>query len=210
MTRWQRPSLTPVPLRQAVADRVRRIDPRRAARLLLVAMLAALLAQLGWQWRSTTAELGQRRAVVVVNRPIRTGEAISTADIDIEAWPVGLTPDDAIDVLPVDAIAAVDLVAGEVLIGRRILPTPDGLDASQRLVTIDQPLAPPPVVPGSRVELFGILPIGDGLTSPATRLAEGTVIVVSDTAISIAVDISAVPTIVEHTAFGSVDVVISP
>lgn len=208
MTRWERPSLTPVPWRQAAADRIRRTDPRRFARHLLVAMLALLLAQLGWQWRSTTAELGQRRSLVVMERAISAGESVMPDDVRVVPWPIGLAPNGAATGLPPDAIAATDLVAGEVLVDARLFPTSNGLAAGELLVTIPQPLAPPPVSRGSRIDLFGILPIGEGLTSPAHRLATGTVVVVTESAISVAVDESAVPSIIEHITLGTIEVVI--
>lgn len=210
MSRWQRPPLTPVPWRQALTDRVRRTDPRTLAKRLLVAMLALLLAQLGWQWRATTVDLGQRQTLVVMQRAVVAGDPVTVDDIRLVPWPVGLAPDGATTVLPHNAVAAADLVAGEVLIGQRLFPTADGLQNGQLLVTIPQPLAAPPVSRGSLVELFGILPIGDGLTSPATRLASGTVIVVTESAISVAVNTSAVPTILEHTTLGTVEVVVHP
>lgn len=210
MTQWQRPSPAPIPWRQAAADRIRRVDPRRSARHLLVAMFFVVLAQLGWQWRSTTADLGRRQDVVVMQRPVSAGAVVTAADVTIVPWPVGLMPEGATAALPSNAIAAVDLVGGEVLVSQRLFPTADGLSQGQRLVTIAQPLAPPPLERGTRVELFGILPIGDGITSPATRLTTGTVIVVTDTAISLAVDSGSVPTVVEHSTLGTIEVVVLP
>ncbi len=210
MSRWQRPSLTPVPWRQAAADRLRRTDPRRIARHVLVTMVALLLAQLGWQWRSTTVELGQRQSLVVMERAISAGEIVTPNDVRLVPWPIGLAPDGAATALPPGAIAAADLAAGEVLITQRLFPTSEGINEGELLVTIPQPLAPPPVSRGSRIDLFGILPIGEGLTSPAHRLATGTVIVVTESAISVAVDNSAVPSIVEHLTLGTIEVVIRP
>lgn len=210
MSRLQRPSLAPLPWRQAVTDRIRRTDPRVLAKRLLAAMLALLLAQLGWQWRATTMDLGQRQTLVVMEQAVASGQPVHAADVQLVPWPVGLAPQGAATALPPNAVAATDLVAGEVLIGDRLFPTADGIDAGELLVTIAQPLAAPPVERGSHVELYGILPIGDGLTSTATRLATGTVIVVTETAVSIAVTASAVPTIVEHSTLGTVDIVIRP
>lgn len=210
MSRWQRPALAPVPWRQAITDRIWRTDPRVAAKRVLVAMLALLLAQLGWQWRTTTVDLGQQRNLVVMERSVKAGDPVTPADVRIAAWPIGLAPDGAATALPTDAVAAADLVAGEVLIGQRLFPTPNGLDAHQLLVTIPQPLAAPPVERGTEVELFGLLPIGEGFTTPAVRLATGTVIVVNESAISIAVVAAAVPTIIEHTTLGTVEIVIRP
>lgn len=210
MSRWQRPSLTPVPWQQAAADRFRRTDPRRFARHVLIAMIALLLAQLGWQWRSTTVELGQRRSLLVVQRAISVGESMTPDDVRLVPWPIGLAPDGAATTLPIDAVAAADLVAGEVLIEQRLFPTPEGLSEGELLVTIPQPLAAPPVARGSRVDLFGILPIGESLTSPARRLATGTVIVVTESAVSVAVEDSAVPSIIEHITLGTIEIVIHP
>lgn len=210
MTEWHRPPHTPIPKRQALTDGIRRIDPRTAARRIFVASLLVLLSQLGWQWRSATVALGERHHVTVITNPIAAGSAVTAEDTESRAWPIGLTPDGALSSLPGNAVAAVDLVAGEVLVADRLFPSANGLATDERMVTIAQPLAPPPVQRGSNVELFGILPLGDGLTTPATRLTRGTVIDVSDASISIAVQASAVPSVVEHAALGTVEVVILP
>jgi len=96
MSRWQRPSSTPIPLRQAAADRVRRTDPRRVARHVLIAAVAVLLAQLGWHWRTTTMELGERRTLVVMEAPVAAGESVTSQDIRLVSWPIGLAPDGAV------------------------------------------------------------------------------------------------------------------
>lgn len=210
MSRWQRPPLTPVPWRQALEDKIRRTDPRILTKRLLIVMLLLLFAQLGWQWRTTTLALGQRQTLVVMERSVSAGSVLGPDDTRLEAWPVGLAPDGALSALPDNAVASTDLVAGEVLVAQRLFPTENGLSDDEMLITIPQPLAPPPVERGSMVDLFGILPIGDGLTSPATRLATGTVMTVTDSAISVAVPVAVVPTIIEYSAIGVIDVAIRP
>ena len=210
MSRWQRPSAAPLSRRRAIVDRIRRTDPTRVAKRLLAVMGVAVLAQLGWQWRVTTTDLGQREHVVVMNNRVLAGATVTEQDVQIVAWPTGLTPAGAARSLPPGSVAADDLFEGEVLLTQRLFPTSGGLDADQRLVTISQPLAPPPLAQGTDVELFGVLPIGDGFTTPATRLAVGTVTNVTDTSISVAVAAQAVPTIIEHATLGTVEVVVRP
>lgn len=178
--------------------------------MLLIAIGLAVLAQLGWQWRATAVELGQRERVVVMRHSVLAGETVSDHDVEVVAWPIGLIPDGAARVLPADSVATDDLFAGEVLATQRLFRTSEALAADQRVVTIAQPLAPPPVSEGTTVELFGVLPIGDGFTTPATRLATGTVIEVTEASVAIAVASPAVPTIIEHAALGTIDIVVRP
>ena len=210
MSRWQRPQPAPIPKRQAFTDRLRRIDPRVAVRWMLVGSILLLLTQLGWQWRTATVALGQQQTVMIVRSPIAAGSMLTDADIERARWPVALTPEGALPSLPAGAITSVDLVAGEVVVSSRLFPSADGLDVDERMVTIPQPLAPPPVRRGSVVELFGIMPLGDGITTPATRLTFGMVVEVTESAISIAVEASSVPTVIEHATLGTVEVVLMP
>lgn len=210
MTHWQRPTVSPISKRRAVGDRLRRTDPYIVAKRVLIASLAVLLAQLGWRWRSATIDLGRHEILVVMEQSVARGRPVTPADVRLASWPIGLTPEGALAELPLGAIAEVDLVAGEVLLAERLFPDGNGLHPGQRLVTIPPPLAGSPASAGSTVELFGLLPIGEGVTTPAVRLAEGTVVATKEGAIFVAVDAAVVPTIVEHLALGSIEIIISP
>lgn len=210
MHRWQRPAVAPIPRRQALTDSFRRLDPRRVVRGVVSATAIVVFTHVGWQWRAATVELGARTDVVVMERSIAAGERITADDVRVVAWPVSLVPRGAIPSLPTEAVARDELILGEVLISDRLFPSENGLGPGQRLVTIPQPLAPSPVEIGAAVELFGLLPIGDGLTTPATRLAEGTVVSTTESTVSVAVAADQVPRLIEHVALGIVDIVVMP
>jgi len=208
--RLQRPSAGPLPLHRALAARLRRLDPRRTMRRLATGLFFLLLVNLGVHWRATIDGLGQRRAVATMLRSVPAGSVIDEADVTFADWPVDLIPDGSSAHLPIGEIASSDLVRGEVVLLDRLFPTPDGLDIEERLITVPQPLAPPPLHRGTRVELYGIMAIGDGFTTPATRLANGVVFDVTESSVAVVVDNASVPTIIEHLAAGTIDIVIQP
>jgi len=210
MHRWQRPTVAPIPKRQALDDWRRRLDPRVLVRRAIAVGAIALLAQTGWQWRSETQSLGQRSDIIVVDRVVGAGQVVTADDVRTVSWPDRLAPTGALSSLPVDAVARVGLVPGEVLAQHRLFPDPQGLEADERIVTIPQPIARSPADVGQSVELFGLLPLGDGLTTPAVRLAQGRVISSTESALSIAVAAELVPRIIEHVSLGVVDIVIVP
>ena len=210
MPHLRRPSAGPLPRRRAAADLIRRLEPRRVAVRALIGLLALVAVSVALDWRATIADLGARVPVVVMLRDVPAGNDITEADVEVAEWPRALVPNGAVLQIEPDAVARTDLVAGEVLVGRRLLPGPDGLRTDQRLVTLPVPTAPPPVVPGSTVDLYGIRSLGDGIATPATRLTTGTVIDAGDERISVAVAEASVPIVLEHVALGVVDVVIRP
>lgn len=210
MHRWQRPTVAPIPRRQALDDWRRRLNPRVLVRRAIAVGAIALLAQTGWQWRSETQSLGQRSDIVVVDRMVGAGQVVTVGDVRTVSWPDRLAPVGALSSLPVGSVARNDLVPGEVLAQHRLFPDPQGLGADERIVTIPQPIARSPADVGQRVELFGLLPIGDGLSTPAIRLGEGRIVFVTETGLSVTVASQLVPRIIEHVALGVVDVVILP
>lgn len=210
MTRFQRPNVGPVPRRQAVADHLRRLEPRRVLARLLIGVGLVAMIDVGLEWRSTVDGLGTTIQVVSVRRDVPAGRALGPDDVHIVDWPFALAPDDFVSRLPPEAIARTDLVVGEVLVSSRLFPTGNGLRAGDRLVTVPMPAAPPPVHAGSRIELYGIRSLGGDVTTRASRLTVGIVVDVTDVAIAVAVPESAVPVVLDHLAFGVVDLVEVP
>ncbi len=210
MRRLQRPPVGPLPLRRAFAARLRRVDVRTSIRRVTVGVSLLLLLNIGLGWRSTIDGLGQRREIATMLRSVPAGSTITAADVAMSAWPLALVPGGSSEHLPIGDIASSNLVAGEAVITQRLFPGPDGIAAEERLVTVPQPLAPPPLRRGTAVELYGILAIGDGFLSPARRLTHGVVFDVSEQSVAIIIDNAAVPTVIEHLAFGTIDLVIRP
>jgi hypothetical protein len=189
---------------------VRHLDPRTTLRRLAVGTAFLVLVNLGLTWRATIDGLGQRRAVATMLRSVPAGSVIGEGDVAIREWPVDLIPDGSSIGLPIGEIAASHLFSGEVVIAERLFPTPDGLSPDERLVTVPQPIAPPPLQRGTRVELYGMMSIGDGFVSPATRLTSGVVFEVSERSVAVVVGNASVPSVIEHLAVGTIDVVVRP
>ena len=165
---------------------------------------------MGAGWKATIDGLGTTATVITVRRDVEAGSVLSADDVDTARWPIALIPDRAVQSNPVGLTVRADLVSGEVLVHSRLFPTPDGLDAGHRLVPLPLPLAPPPLSPGTSVELFGIRSLGDGLTTASTELTGGVVVHIDDQSIGIAIGEAAVPIVLEHVAFGVVDVIVVP
>lgn len=168
------------------------------------------MVDVGLEWRSTVDGLGTTTSVVSVRRDVAAGSSLGPDDVQVVEWPKALLPDGFVSTLPAGAVARSDLVAGEVLVGRRLFPTDSGLEAGERLVTLPVPTAPPPVHAGSLVELYGIRSLGDDHATQATRLTTGVVVELTDSSLAIAVPEAAVPIVLDHLAFGVVDVVAVP
>lgn len=207
MPEWHRPSFTPTPTGQIITDRLRRLDPHRWAKRLAVAVMVLLVVQTAWQWRSTTVALGQTTPVLVARQSIAAGTDITLDYVDIVDWPIGLLPDQPLSSLPVDAVAIDDIIRGEVLVAPRLRPPPDSLDADRRLIALPRTASGPDLMPGTEIELFGMLPIGDGLATPVTLLTSGTVHAVSDNALTIDIPHTAVPVVVQHHSLGVIEIV---
>lgn len=205
-----RPTAGPLPHRRAIVARFRRLEPRRVLRRLVIGFAALAAIEVGVEWRSTIDALGTTVAVATVQRDVPAGTALGPADIALADWPSGLVPEGASRRLPIGATARSDLVAGEALVDQRLFPDPAGLDAGDRLVTVPITSTPGPLGAGTPVELYGIRPLGDGLTSGSTRLAIGIVVEVFDQSAAIAVAESAVPVVLDHLALGVVDIVVRP
>lgn len=210
MSRLLRPTAEPLSRRRAFVDYLRRLEPRRVVTRLAVGITIVVAMDVGLSWRATVSDLGVTERVATVQRDVPAGSIIGNTDVAIVAWPRGLVPSGALDRSPVGAIARADLVAGEILVEQRLFPRPDGVGVGERIVTVPVPIAPPPLTTGTPVELFGILGFDDGFTSGSTRLAVGVVLSVDEQSIAVAVSESAVPVVLEHIAFGVVDVVIRP
>ena len=210
MPRLQRPTVEPLPLRQAFVARLRRLDGRTTLRRAVVGAAILLLVNLGLSWKTTIDGLGQRREVPTMLRGVPAGAVITADDVTMADWPIDLLPAGSTQRLPIGEIASSDLVAGEVVIAGRLFPTSEGLAPDDRLVTIPQPLASPPAARGTAVELYGILAVGDGFTTPATLLTSGVVFRVTETSLAVVIGGADVPIVIEHLAFGTIDVVIRP
>ncbi len=212
MSSQLRPEPGPPGLLANLRWRARVINRRRL--LALAALLAAALV-VGWSVqtaRTTAAELGRRRPVLVVNQPLTAGDELIDA-VSVEAVPVAMTPSDAVSAiaeLPPGAVATADLAAGEVLrLGRTSAAGRFGLQPNQRAVTVPLPLAPGPLEPGQRVELIGISALGDGGPIAAETLATDVrVIAVGEDGLTVAVDRSLADDIYRTAAVGVVEVAI--
>jgi Flp pilus assembly protein CpaB len=210
MHRLVRPPAGPLPRRDAVVARFRRLEPRRVLLRLAIGLTAVAAIDVALEWRSTMNGLGTTVDVVIVQRDVAAGSVLGPADVELRSWPVGLLPDGASGHLRVGATARSDLFAGEVLVDDRLFPDPSGLEPGERLVSLPLSSGSAALEPGGRVELYGIQSLGDGITTSSARLATGIVVSMSDQYVAVAIAEAAVPIVLEHLALGVVDIVGRP
>lgn len=210
MHEFSRPLAGPLPRRRAIVARFRRLEPRRVLLRLAIGLMVLAFIEVGLQWRSTIDALGTTVKVATVQRDVPAGSVLGRSDIALVDWPAGLVPIGAISHLPFGATARSDLAAGEALMEQRLFPDPTGLDVGDRLVSIPDSTVPPTLMAGTRVELYGIRSLGDGVTTASTRLTDGVVVETSDEIVAVAVARSAVPVVLDHLAHGVVDIVVRP
>lgn len=106
------------------------------------------------------SEWGTTVPVVVVLRAVSAGEPVDPGDVDVLARPAALVPRSALHEIPPAAVAATDLVAGEVLLAERLLegalsPTAARLPPGTRAVAIPaEPGLTPPLSVGDHVDVL--------------------------------------------------------
>lgn len=153
------------------------------------------LGAVGFAFASVNAErdalLAQRAAwestvdVVEVVRFIPAGGEVSASAVRVVERPAAVVPDGALDAIPVDALAAVDLVPGEIMLARRVRRAGEGLlPAGTVAITIKILSEPLLIEPGSLVDLW----VADGANFSGRVVTRGvTVLEVSGQSLTVAV-----------------------
>jgi Flp pilus assembly protein CpaB len=158
------------------------------------------------------SEWGTTVPVVVVARSVGAGDAVTAGDVTVTSRPVALVPPSALHEVPVDAVAATDLVEGEVLVAERLLegdlsPTAARLPPGTRAVAIPaEPGLTPPLSVGDRVDVLVAL-AGDegGGGPPGFALAAGALVVaVDEHAVTVAVPRGDAPRVAVALSAGAV------
>ena len=178
-----------------------------------LALLAALITQSALARASEVqASLGQTAPVVVADVLVPAGSILSAADMSVEMWPVGLIPEGALTPIDLEAVlvANANLYRGEPVLSSRVNSANLGLATDELAVTISQPLAPPPIEVGFMVQLVGVTGSYENNLASAVVLTTGRIVGFTDDAVTVAVDGSAMPRVVEHSAVGTVELVITP
>lgn len=153
------------------------------------------LGAVGFAFASVNAERDALRAqraawestvdVVEVVRFIPAGGEVSASAVRVVERPAAVVPDGALDAIPVDALAAVDLVPGEIMLARRVRRAGEGLlPAGTVAITIKILSEPLLIEPGSLVDLW----VADGANFSGRVVTRGvTVLEVSGQSLTVAV-----------------------
>jgi Flp pilus assembly protein CpaB len=178
-----------------------------------VALMAGwLAANVVARAERTRAGWGATQAVVVVDRARRAGEALRPGDVAVVERPRAVVPADALGALPPDAVLRADVVAGEVLVARRLAPSGlSGVAAmlppGTRAVAIPTEAGlVPPLAPGDRVDVLVALPAeAAGGGPPGFAVATAALVVaVDDAGVTVAVPRDVAPRVAVALGQGAV------
>lgn len=155
-------------------------------------------------------EVGPTTVVLVVERDIGAGTAVTTEDVRLVDRPVADLPPDALTEVSPGRVALVDLAAGEAVLDRRLSPGGIGpvaalLPPGASGVALPAAGLPDGVVIGDRLDLFVIVP---GSTS--TLATEVPVIGLDERSVTVAVPTAGAASVVEATTLGQLVAVLAP
>jgi Flp pilus assembly protein CpaB len=164
--------------------------------------------------RASTVEanLGHRTPVLIASTKLPAGTVVSSDQVSVHMWPTGMVPDGAFRTFAEGAtfVVSSDLAAGEPLTQLRVNAANLGLHPNEVAVTLPLPLARPPLEVGYLVKLVGVTGNAEQFLASATVLTTGRIVSFDVDALTVAVDAGVMPRLLEHSAVGVVEVVITP
>lgn len=178
-----------------------------SAALGLAALTATHVDRLTDAAAAERARWGELRTVMVAGRDGPAGTSIAAVDVHRVQVPATVAPVSALDAAPPDAVLARSVEAGEILLPGHLVGS-GALPEEERGVAVPSAGARPPLSPGDRVELIASSdPVlgGDGTTA---AVAEGRVLDVAETAVTVAVPTSDVVPLVAALSAGTVSIVL--
>ena len=189
---------------------------RRRVPYWLTASAAALLVALAVGRLSATAAAerarwGTARTAVVVTSAVRAGDRLA-GHVTTRSVPVALLPRRALVTLPPDAVAAVDLTPGEIVLAQRLTGRST---VAARLPSGSRAVAVPtagglPLEIGDRVDVLATFDTGDPAAEPTLAVAsDALVLAVGEDAATVAVSQSAAPRVAYALAVGTITLVLS-
>jgi Flp pilus assembly protein CpaB len=140
--------------------------------------------------------------VTVLARDVPAGQVIAAADVRRARLPAPAVPRTAAATTPVGATASVDLIAGEVVLARRLgaRGLAGLLPKGTRALTVPRAAGTPPLERGQRVDL---------VSGAAVLVEAATVIAVEESGITVALPTAAAPAVAEAVAAGTVTLLLA-
>ena len=176
---------------------------------------AVLVARLVGDAAAERARWGSLRPAVVLRHHAAAGDVITAGDAVVRMLPAGVVPRDVLRRLPADAVAAVELNPGEMLVDRRLLGHGPS-EVAARLPRGTRAIAVPgagalPLDIGDHVDVLATF---DPETSPGdaptfTVARNAAVVHVGEDAVTIAVSTTSAPKVAYALAVGAVTLVLS-
>jgi hypothetical protein len=172
---------------------------------------ALIVGWLGSQAGAERARWGTTRQAVVVTTTVRAGEPLA-GRVRSRAVPLALLPRHALATLPSRAVAAVDLVPGEVVVAQRLAgrsAVAGRLPAGRRAVAVPT-VAGLPVEIGDRVDVLATFDTGATGAEPTVVVARDALVVAhADDAVTVAVERDIAPRVAYALAAGTITLALS-
>lgn len=191
---------------------LRRVNRRRLFALVLAAAIGTVTFSTVNEAQRRSAALGQTQLVAVARVDATAGSTLSADQLTMIERPLQFVPPRAIGHEAVGAVLIADIVAGEVIVSKRIGSNGSPLAVDERALTIPMPLAPPLLDLGDSVELVGLQAV-DGPSGPtvsAVVITSGRVLAVNDEAVTVATPDYAALDVLRFLAAGSVELLTMP
>lgn len=188
-------------------------------RTVAVIALSTIAAAVVWGVTSrasrSAASFGTTTPVWVAERDLSPGSVIGSGDVAAHDWPLAFVPDDALEQDPTGLSVRAGISSGEAVIAERVSENGSGpvalIPSGWRGVAITPFDAPPPVEPGSTVDLIVTLDPAFESSGPGVLVTDAIVIHVSESGstVTVAVPAEHVPAVAAAQMAGALTLALS-
>ncbi|MFW2383052.1 MAG: hypothetical protein ACN4GZ_14965 [Acidimicrobiales bacterium] len=183
--------------------RLRAMPPRRILAVLLGLFVGVSTWALLHSARADSASWGERVEVLVASADLPAGAELDRTNSELVPFPIALLPKGAVTDFEVGRFVSHPVSLGQVIVSGQSGLDRHGLIAGTRAITLPEPLAPPALEVGDRVDLIAVQAGVDGAVT--TTIGSAAVSELGDEEITVVVDRMLVPLIFESLGSGSVE-----
>lgn len=188
-------------------------------RTLAVVALSTIAAAMVWGITSrasqAAASLGTTTPVWVAEGDLDPGDIIESGDVTLRDWPVAFVPGDAIGDDPTGLTVRSGIATGEAVIGDRVAENGSGpaalIPSGWRGVAVSTFDAPPPVEPGSLVDVIINIDPAFGSSGGGVLVSDAVVVHVheSGSTVTVAIPADDVPALTSAQMAGAVSLALA-
>lgn len=182
----------------------------RAHGLVLGVCVAVVVFAVVDRARTAEHEWGGRVVVAIASADLAVGEEITTTRAELRPVPLSLVPSRPLTAIPVGAVVAAPVTAGQILTELAVVDDREGLRQGERAVTIPLPVAVPDLRIGDRVDVHAVRADRNGGAAVNVLVTSAVVANLPEGGITIAVPDVAVSGVWHALATGSVELARRP